>query len=167
MIHVLVALDLCEHSALTLEVAFALAQGARGRTTVLHVVRLPEEPSGSGAAAHDEWSRMKCYALSSAERAMDRLLSRMGLTGKVEPRVSVGGRVWEVISEEARGLGADLIVVGVHERPLLSRYLAGGAARRIQRRAHCPVVAVRSGAPEEMASRLKPRRALMRAEVLE
>lgn len=167
MIQVLVAVDLCEHSALTIEVAHAIAKGSRGKVTVVHVVSLPDEPPGGRDPTHEEWVKMRGYALFSAEQALDRLLGRIGLVGEVDRRLVSDRSPPDAISEEARRLSADLIVVGVHERPLLTRWLSGGTGRRVQRRAHCPVISVRSGAPEELAERRKPRRAVMRAEVLE
>lgn len=176
MINVLVAVDLCDHSPLTLEVAHALARGTRGTITVLHVVRLPAASSEEEAASYEDWSRMKTYALVSAETTLKRLLNRIGLgSGEeegadVEIRVAVGSSPVQAISEEAKRIGADLIVVGVHERPYLGWLLAGGTGRSLQRRAHCPVISVRSGVAEEIARKAKskgPRRTPIAAEVME
>lgn len=166
MITVLVAVDLCEHSALTIEVANAIAQGARGRLLVLHVVELPERPEGEGEEIETEWSRLKSYVLFSAERVLESLLLRLGLSGKVEKRLRLGGSPLEAIVEEARTSAADLIVVGIHERPFVLRLLTGKLERKLQRRTHCPVVSVRSGTPEQIASRLRPKRIVIRAEAL-
>jgi nucleotide-binding universal stress UspA family protein len=166
MINILVAVDFCDHSPLTLEVAFALARGARGRVTAIHVVQIPEGPGDEG----EGWENLERYARTSANDLLDRLLRRTGLDDRVDRILRVGGSPSKVIGEEARALGADLIVVGTHERGALSRLVMGSVGRRVQRQASCPVVTVRSGIAEALARGARtvgPRRAALHGGCLE
>ncbi len=58
-----------------------------------------------------------------------------------------GGRLGELIAEEARSWKADLVVVGTHGRRGVSRVLLGSGAEQVLRLAPVPVLAVRSTEP--------------------
>ena len=58
-----------------------------------------------------------------------------------------GGRLGELVADEARSWEADLVVVGTHGRHGVSRVLLGSGAEQVLRLAPVPVLAVRSGEP--------------------
>ena len=61
------------------------------------------------------------------------------------PRVLVRhGRPHEEIRDQARDMGADLIVLGVHGRGLLERFMFGSVTNQVVRSASCPVLTVRA-----------------------
>jgi nucleotide-binding universal stress UspA family protein len=62
---------------------------------------------------------------------------------EVEYRVAEGGPAAEII-RLARGLGANLIVMGTHGRTGLGRLLMGSVAEDVLRRAPCPVMALKA-----------------------
>jgi nucleotide-binding universal stress UspA family protein len=57
------------------------------------------------------------------------------------------GRVCDVVAEQAKAFGADLIVVGTHGRHGVSRLLVGSDAEQIVRVAPVPVLVVRGESP--------------------
>lgn len=78
-------------------------------------------------------------AVTSAEK----VLASAGLKASGE----VGsGNAKEVILEEARKWGADLIVVGSHGRRGFKRFLLGSVSEAVAMNAHCSVVIVRDSA---------------------
>ena len=60
---------------------------------------------------------------------------------------TAGGRLGEVVAEEARQWEADLVVVGTHGRRGVSRVLLGSGAEQVLRLAPVPVLAVRDRQP--------------------
>lgn len=69
------------------------------------------------------------------------LLREQGLVGRSVMR---GGQPADEILNVVREEKADLIVMGTHGRRGLSRLLLGSVAEAVLRRAHCPVLAVKS-----------------------
>ncbi len=75
------------------------------------------------------------------------LARRAVLLGKRAPRIRtlfVTGKAASAITETARKLRADLIVIGTHGRSGFSRLMIGSVAERVVRTATCPVLTVRS-----------------------
>ena len=62
------------------------------------------------------------------------------------------GSAGEVITEVARDLGCDLIVMPTRGRKGVSRLLLGSVAERVLRLAHCPVLVIRGVGEQESAS---------------
>jgi nucleotide-binding universal stress UspA family protein len=56
----------------------------------------------------------------------------------------VTGEPWEKILENAREIGADLIVMGTHGRRGISRALIGSVAEKVVRLASVPVLVARA-----------------------
>lgn len=65
------------------------------------------------------------------------------------------GNAKEVILEEARKWGADLIVVGSHGRRGFKRFLLGSVSETIAMNAHCSVVVVRGSARSRKRERVE------------
>jgi len=66
------------------------------------------------------------------------------------------GRVCDVVVEQVKEFGADLIVLGTHGRRGVSRLLVGSDAEQIVRVAPVPVLLVRAGAGPAPASAAGP-----------
>ena len=78
---------------------------------------------------------------SAALRRLEQLAARIsGL--QVESHVAEGPPAL-AIAEQARELGADLVVMGTHGRTGLRHLLLGSVAERTMRAAHCPVLTVK------------------------
>lgn len=82
-------------------------------------------------------------AASSARDALANIASQSGLKDGSFTLTVRDGVAHHEILEEARTIGADLIVILSH-RPELSDYLLGSTAARVVRHANCSVLVVRS-----------------------
>jgi nucleotide-binding universal stress UspA family protein len=78
-------------------------------------------------------------AITSAEQVL-------ASAGSQASGVVLSGNAKEVILEEARTWGADLIVVGSHGRRGFKRFLLGSVSEAVAMNAHCSVVVVRDAA---------------------
>lgn len=75
--------------------------------------------------------------------AVDRVKASLARQGVPVTGIVAEGRPEQVILDQARKAGADLIVVGTHGRTGLDRILMGSVAERVIGFAECPVLAVR------------------------
>lgn len=144
---VVVGLDESAASDIALSGALSLA-AARGWSS-LHVVWV--------VAGYDPMHRMQ-YAydahqldLGAEEGKFKERLDRLqaehleehpGERVELVPHVLAGPAAKEIL-RVARGLGADLIVVGTHGRGGVKRLVLGSVAEEVLRRAGCPVLAMR------------------------
>lgn len=110
------------------------------RLVLLHAYHLPIEYTAYGSIPTG-LNYLEDIAGSAAERlaVMAESLRRPGLS--VETRCSEGYPS-EAIVEEARTVGADLIVMGTHGRTGLAHLLLGSNAERVVEHAPCPVLTV-------------------------
>lgn len=132
---ILVPVDFSAHTRPTLEMAATLLPDEGGRLIVEHVVDMrPLPPYATQTVADAERAR--------AEEALATMIEDLDLTVDVEAMVSVGVP-YERISESARDLGADLIVMGTQGLGALDRLLIGSVTERVLRIAPCPVLACR------------------------
>jgi nucleotide-binding universal stress UspA family protein len=150
---ILVGADFSAQSTEAFRVACGLAEPAKTRLIVLHVVELP-------VAFGEMGMPMPLPEVDPAEREALKARLRQAYAPDrpidVEYRVGDGVPVEEVL-RAADESGADLLALGTHGRTGLGRLLAGSVAEAILRRAHCPVLALhaREGArPEADAVRL-------------
>ena len=139
--HVLLALDYSEQTAVYVgERAKAIAERNGARITLLHVVEevtisagyelmplLPDLPDQN--------------LLNEAQQSLARLAERLNLP-QAEKVAVTAVSTKEGITDTARQLHADLIVVGSHERHGLA-LLLGSTANSVLHAAPCDVLAVR------------------------
>ena len=141
---ILVAVDGSAPARRALDEALRLAQEGGAKLRLLHVI---EE---NLLALTPEAGMLAAQLLTALQQAGDELLrDALALakassvdadTVKVE---SVGGRVGEVIVEQASTWSADLIVMGTHGRRGLSHLVLGSDAERVARSAPVPLLLVR------------------------
>lgn len=84
----------------------------------------------------DKGTDLAHRAIGQAVRALKN--ARLEITGEV-----LAGRVAHGILDRARSWGADLIVLGTHDRRGLKRLVFGGTSAAVAERAHCSVRVVR------------------------
>jgi nucleotide-binding universal stress UspA family protein len=154
----LVAADFSNRSRDAFRVAVSLAEEARTRLHVLHVVE--HAPVVEQAVALGEGGAV--IPLPAAGTAHhDALKERLreayvpGRPVDIEYLVRDGAAAEQILAAAAE-LGADLIVVGSHGRTGLSRVLAGSVSEAVLRRATCPVLALHA-APERPPASDEPR----------
>jgi nucleotide-binding universal stress UspA family protein len=137
---ILVCLDTSPRAPLVLAAAIDLARRTQARLTLFRCVGLPPE------LAHDD-----VFGLSP-NKLIDKLLesAKEGLmvhrkevpdelAGGVEVRV---GSPWDAICQEAKTVGADLIVIGSHGYSGFDRII-GTTAAKVVNHAECSVLVVR------------------------
>ena len=146
---ILLAIDDSEEAALAAQKAVALANGTDSELHVVHVGQLPnrfmEDPDilGFNRKLYDEIERESLEVLwrltlqvKAAGGAVDGAHLRMG--GVAEEIVRIAGE-----------LEADLIVMGSRGHGGLRRAVEGSISDTVVRRAHCPVMIVRTRKGEE------------------
>lgn len=102
-------------------------------------------PEGSEfriVTVEEPWAIRPTNALRNVNSAQQ-VLAAAGLKAAADV---LSGNPKEVILEEARKWGADLIVVGSHGRRGFKRFLLGSVSETVAMNAHCSVVVVRGSA---------------------
>jgi nucleotide-binding universal stress UspA family protein len=136
--HILVPLDLTGQAPPALAYAAELAQRCGALLSLLHVLKPGElDPSLSAAPSADATEKL---------RALAEEVTRGTGVGQIATTVAAGPPV-RVICQTAKGCGADLIAVGMHEHGDVKHSLLGGTADSLVRLAPCPVLVLRDGAP--------------------
>jgi len=142
---ILCPVDFSEFSAPALERAVRLGEWFGARVEVLHVIpSLPfVMPAAMGIAAY--------YPDPIEVTAAQRQQVTRNLGDLVEPFLDGGapivtkvleGEPWRVILDEAKGVPADLLVIGTHGRSGFEQLLLGSVTEKVLRRAPCPVLTV-------------------------
>jgi len=122
--------------------AVNMARAAGGAVRLVHVV-----PLTSGMLVEYVPADFEAEQRRAAEEALAEIARGSGLEGaQVSTTVRQGGIYHEVL-EEAKAIGADLIVMSSH-RPAMRTYFLGSNAGHIVRYAPCSVLVVREPAPD-------------------
>ena len=139
--HLAVAVDFSASANGAIEQALALASDPADRITLLHVV----PGFSSGVPPHLYRYGIAEYQdglLRDAHQRMQLAVPvRRSTPAAVHSRVLVGDTTIE-ISRAVEGIGADLLVVGVPKRGVVSRAVFGTTAARLLRLSRVPVLAV-------------------------
>lgn len=142
--HILLATDGSEASSRAVQLAMGLARAHGARLTALYVVD-PYPYLGIGEANPMGFQAYMSAALEHAGQAHAAVIA----AADAEPKVDVQlRRVEDVaaakgITESARELGADLIVMGSHGRSGLQRLMLGSVAAKVVAQAEVPVLVAR------------------------
>jgi len=145
---ILVPVDGSPTSDLGLAEALRLAKLTHAKLRLLHAVDMPSvllSPEGGMATSPTMFEMLRqggeeilAKARTSAERA--------GVPSESVLRDTVTGRVCDLVVDEAKQWGAELIVIGSHGRRGAGRLLLGSDAEQIARLSPVPVLLVRARA---------------------
>lgn len=143
---ILVPIDGSATSGKGLDEAVKLAQLTGAELLLVHVVDQLTFSTGLdpyGAYAGDLITSMRAAGEAILAKAKAKV-QEQGI--KVEARLfdNFASRVSEMLVEQARSWGADLIVIGTHGRRGVSRWMLGSDAEQIVRMAPVPVLLVRA-----------------------
>lgn len=142
---ILVPLDGSSTSNLALDYAKALARLSGGSVVLFHVI---EELAYSNG-----FERPKIYIeqvrprfIATSQTILDEASARLRQEGvNVETLLleSGGKRASELIAEQAKASGCDIVILGTHGRRGVERFLMGSDAEQVARIASVPVMLVR------------------------
>lgn len=146
---ILVAVDFSEESRSALACAAEMASKFGASLTLVHVVEPHFGPPDTDVPLlTGEQSDAEEFAEAKLE--LSGLAEQMLGQCRVVETVVRGGLAFFEITEAAKALGADLIVVGTHGYTGLKRALLGSTAEKVVRHAPCPVLVARASYGEIM-----------------
>lgn len=132
---ILVATDFSDGSDEALQRAITLAKRWGASLELLHVIELGvEDPFGGHIYGSDHQS--------AVDRMLTRLVGQVVARGVACTAKIVEGNAVTEITDRARKIGAEIIVVGTHGRTGLAHIVMGSVAERVVRHAACPVLTV-------------------------
>ena len=137
---ILVPLDFSKPSERALEQAATLAREFGAKLTVLNVV----EPIAMPDFAYYPLMMENDKVVASAHKRLTQFSARQGIAKDLVEKVLVrNGPAHREITDAARTLKSDLIVIATHGHTGLAHVLLGSTAERVVRHAECPVLVVR------------------------
>ncbi len=139
---VLCPIDFSEHSLTALEVALKVVQQNDAALYLLNVAPMPAGAAGFQPVPLDPYPIVEKDRREQLEK-----LAREQIPAAVRCETLVtSGDPAERVLETARGLGADLIVMGTHGRKGLGHLVLGSVAERVVRESPIPVMTTHSTA---------------------
>jgi nucleotide-binding universal stress UspA family protein len=152
----LVPIDFSAHSKKTVEHAAQLALLTGGSIKILHVLQMPEYPTGYYEAIYIQ-PELVAGVVETAKRDANEQLSRVvgemaakGLEAQAILRVGNG---YEEIVSVAKEMKSDLIIIGSRGYQDLGRILLGSTLDRVLQYAPCPVLVVKEASVDRLAGR--------------
>ena len=142
---ILVAVDGSPTATKALVAALQLAREQFGRVRLVHAVDELAYVTGFEYGGDLVKIVRACAALVLEAAAA--VAASAGVEAETSLAENTGQRLGDLIADEARGWGADLIVVGTHGRRGIGRALLGSGAEQIIRQAPVPVLVIR-GEPD-------------------
>jgi len=137
---ILVPLDFSGPSEKALKQALDLARQFGAKLTLLHVV----EPVAMPDFAYYPLMMEDDKVMAAARKHLDQALTKQGIGTELIEKVLVRkGAAHREITDAARSLKVDLIVIATHGHTGLAHVLLGSTAERVVRHAECPVLVVR------------------------
>ena len=138
--NILVPIDFSEQSEKAAAAACALVAKTGGTLHLLHAYVIPVESIG---LAHTVSQHYVEQFVKDSTAQLKEMADKFCKDTALGPFLVVSGDPREVITDEAKRLHADLIVMGTHGRRGLTRALMGSVAESVARTAHCSVLVVR------------------------
>jgi universal stress protein A len=139
---ILCPIDFSEHSVAALDVALKMAQQNDATVYLLNVVPLPAGAAGFQPVPMEPYP----YVEKDRREQLEKLAQERIPAAVRYEAVVISGDPAERVLETARGLDADLIVMGTHGRRGLSHLFLGSVAERVVRESPIPVLTARSTA---------------------
>jgi nucleotide-binding universal stress UspA family protein len=138
---ILVPLDFSDGSRNALRYAHSLAKQFGGKLLLFYAL----EPVATPDFAYHPLVMASEEAAAKARQQLETLCRKEGVDASWVAEVVVReGVAWGQITETAKQLKADLIVIATHGNSGLKHVLLGSTAERVVRHASCPVLVVRA-----------------------
>jgi nucleotide-binding universal stress UspA family protein len=144
---ILVAHDFSDRSKEAVRMAGAWADALDAELSLLHVVEPVVYPDyyAINIASSDTMTRLRDRAVDALDRVAGEVLDNRNVTTTV-----VIGRAAEIITSEAEGSGADLVVMGTRGLTGIEHLVLGSVAEAVLRRCPAPLLAVSGVASEKV-----------------
>ena len=141
---VLVPTDFSEDAAIAAEAATRIrgVTGADQRLVLLHAYDVPFEATYLPGSLLME---AMTAAAARAKETIEQLAAEMRDSGITVDTLTCAGYPPQIILDQAKIVGADLIAMGTHGRSGMDRVFIGSTAERVVASAPCPVLTVRRG----------------------
>ncbi|MBA4149318.1 MAG: universal stress protein [Verrucomicrobia bacterium] len=138
---ILAPTDFSSESRKAIRYATALAKSLGGQIVLLHVI----EPTPYSGTLDDIPLLFTSDELKkSAQRELKTLCKEESIAPELLKSTHVrSGPACPEIVDEAKAIGADLIVIATHGQNALTRVIFGSTTERVVRHAKCPVLVVR------------------------
>lgn len=144
---ILVPYDLSDNAQAAFGHALVLARACGAKLHVTHIVEPPylaQAPLAMSPTTMAETLRQQ--GVTNAEQRLSRFVGDLASThGVAIGSEVVSGWLPDAIVDQAKAVGADLIVMATHGRTGLSRLLLGSVTERVLRSSKCPVLVARGG----------------------
>jgi universal stress protein A len=138
--HILVPLDFSTPSEKALEYAVSLAKQFGAKLTLLNVV----EPIATPDFAYFPLAMENDKVMAQAKQELERVRAKVGIDKRLVEKILVrNGAAYREITNAAKTLKVDLIVISTHGYSGLAHVFMGSTAERVVRHAECPVLVVR------------------------
>jgi nucleotide-binding universal stress UspA family protein len=144
--NLLVPIDFSPHSKKTIGYATQLAALTGARIKILHVFQIPDYPAAFYQGLYVEHEQVKIHVDTAKREANAQLalvveeIQAKGLEAQAGLRL---GNPYEEIVDEAKEMGADLIVIGSQGLRGLERLLLGSTTERVVQYSPCAVLIVK------------------------
>jgi nucleotide-binding universal stress UspA family protein len=139
---ILCAVDFSAPSVQAVEQALSLAEQAKARLSLLHVVDWLPRPDARGGRRLDEY---RAYVERDGLRRLRALVPAAARDWCEPGEAVVFGNPWREVLRRAAEEQADLVVMGVHGRGALDLLLFGSTTHHVVRESTCPVLTMRAG----------------------
>ena len=151
---ILVPIDFSAESEKALAYAVPFARQFGAKLTLLHVV----EPIATPDFANSFPLAMENDKLmADCKRHLERVVKDTEIEPKIVGKILVRyGRAFNEITDAARTLKADLIIISTHGYTGLKHALLGSTTERVVRHAPCPVMVVRSHERDFVSNKSDP-----------
>jgi nucleotide-binding universal stress UspA family protein len=138
---ILVATDFSAASAPAVARATVLARETSAELTIAHAYQPPSLILDGYVppATYEKWDRS---LEEEAGKKLQRLVEDAQKAGVVAIPLVLTGAPDEAITEAAKNLDCDLVIIGTHGRTGVSRFFLGSVAARVISNASCPVMTI-------------------------
>ena len=150
---ILLATDGSEEAVRAARMAVGFAEKLDSEPHIVHVAPFPKAYEVPETIIHDPefYERAREIAECEARERLDEEAIKVGSMGEIAGAHARIGHPAAEIVRLAEEIGAGLIVVGARGRGAMRRAIMGSVSDSVVRRAHCPVLVVRSEASRDEA----------------
>ncbi|MDY0290811.1 MAG: universal stress protein [Desulfuromonadaceae bacterium] len=138
---ILFATDFSECSAKAFEYAYALCKAAGARLEIIHTISEPVDLRGF-YVPHVSFDALSKEIEASAKKMLEEFCAENLTEADNYGTLVISGVPHEEIIQQAKNVGADIIVMGTHGRSGLDHVLFGSTTEKVIRKSAIPILSV-------------------------